>query len=152
MIDSNLPCLTNYLNPETKKKLKIYYKYTKKYGIRAAFAGVTGTGVFGLIKEATKDGIKRHGKRYLGAILINSGGSLISGGLPLLTNSSKIVRYGKSCHSVCAGAWRVCHSSAELPFVLFDFALFGELVPSCEEDSYDLFSSNSDIISQFTDD
>jgi len=56
------PCLTQRLSPETRKNLKKYYRTTKKYGIRVGFGLVSGTGSYTLLKEAAKDGIKRHGK------------------------------------------------------------------------------------------
>jgi hypothetical protein len=83
-------------------------------------------------------------------ILVDTGLTCITGGIPLLTNASKIVKYSKACHSVCAASWRVSHNIAELPLVVVDFALFGEYVPSCGEADYDLYSNTTDIFSDFT--
>jgi hypothetical protein len=102
------PCLTQKLSPESRKKLKEYYRTAKKYGIRGLFVFglVSGTGSYTLLKEAAKEGVKRHGKGYIGGILINSGLTFVSGGIPLITNATKVVKYSKACHSVCAAAWR----------------------------------------------
>ena len=145
------PCLTQRLSVETREKWKERYRYTKKYGIRTGIGVVTGTGIYTLVKEAAADGVKRHAKRYLGGILINSGFTCVSAGLPLLTNASKVVKYSKACHSVCAAAWRASHNIAELPLIVCDYALFGEYVPSCGETDYDLYSNNvTDIVTPFT--
>ncbi len=71
------------------------------------------------IKEAAADGVKCHSKRYLGSILFNSGLTCISAGIPLLTNASKVVKYLKACHSVCAAVWRGSHNIAELPLISY---------------------------------
>lgn len=102
--DNITPCLTSRLSSDTRAKWKERYRIGKKYGIRAAFSGVTGTGLVSLAKEAAVDGIKRHGKRYIGGILVNGGLTCMSGGLPLLTNATKVVKYSKACHSACAAA------------------------------------------------
>ena len=146
------PCLTQRLSPQTRTAWKERYRITKKYGIRVGFGLVSGTGCWTLVKEAASDGVKRHAKRYIGTILVNSGLTCVSSGLPLLTNATKVVKYSKACHSVCAASWRAAHNIAELPLILCDFALFGEYVPSCAESDYDLFSNNTtDFVSSFTD-
>ena len=145
------PCLMGRCSSETRKAWKERYRYAKKYGIRTLFVGVTGSGLLTLAKEAATDGVKRHAKRYLGAILMDTGLTCITGGIPLLTNATKIVKYSKACHSVCAASWRVAHNVAELPMILVDYAVFGEYVPSCGETDYDVYSETTDIFSAFTD-
>ena len=145
------PCLTQRLSPETRKVWKNRYRYTKKYGIRATFGVVTGAGCYTLVKEVAMDGVKRHAKRYIGAILINTGLTCVSTGIPLITNATKIVKYSKACHSVCSAAWRGAHNIAELPLIVCDYALFGEYVPSCGESDYDIFSNEAtDFMNEFT--
>jgi hypothetical protein len=151
VVVSITPCLTQKLSPESRKKLKEYYRTAKKYGIRGLFSLVSGTGGYTLLKEAAKDGVKRHGKRYIGGILINSGLTFVSSGIPLITNGTKVVKYSKACHSVCAAAWRASHNIAEVPFIVCDYALFGEYIPSCGETDYDIFGGTTDVLSQFTD-
>lgn len=146
------PCLTGRLSHETRETWKERYRIAKKYGVRAGFGVISGTGCLTLAKEAAKDGIKRHAKRYMGGILINSGLTCVSVGIPLVTNATKVVKYSKACHSVCAASWRAAHNIAELPLILCDYAIFGEYVPSCGESDYDLFSNEAtDFVSTFTD-
>jgi len=146
------PCLTQNLSVERRNFLKQKYRIAKKYGIRAGFAAVTGTGCVTLIKEVATDGVKRHTKRYIGGILVNSGLTCVSAGVPLLTNATKVVKYSKAVHSVCAASWRAAHNVAELPLILCDYALFGEYIPSCGESDYDLFSNEAtDFVNGFMD-
>jgi hypothetical protein len=133
-------------SPETRKTWKERYQYAKKYGIRTLFAGVTGTGLLTIVKEAATDSVKR----YIGIILIDGSLTCLTGAIPLVTNATKVLKYSKACHSVCAASWRVVHNAAELPMILVDFAIFGEYVPSCGEIDYDLYSETTDILSEFT--
>jgi hypothetical protein len=57
---------------------------------------VTGLGGYTLLKESGKEGVKRHSKRYLGTILIFSGLTFVSSGIPFLTNTINIFRYFKA--------------------------------------------------------
>jgi len=34
----------------------------------------------------------------------------VSRQIPLVTNATKIVKYSKACHLICAGAWQACHN------------------------------------------
>ena len=95
-----------------------------------------------MLKKASKNGVKRHDKRYIGGSLINTGLTCIRGGVPLFTNGKKVVKISKHCHSVCAASWGCSHNIAELPFLICDCALFGEYVPSCEPIAYNIFSKD----------
>ena len=144
------PCLMGKCPTATRKVWKERYRYAKKYGFWAGFATITGTGLVTVAKEEASKGVKRHAKRYIGGILIDGGLTCVSAGLPLITNATKVVKYSKACHSVCAASWRAAHNVAEVPMILVDYAIFGEYVPSCGETEYDICSKTTDIVSQFT--
>lgn len=138
------------MSSPTRKIWKDPYRVAKKQGIRGRFAGVSGTGAVTLIKEAAKDEVKRHAKRYIGGILIDTSLTRFLAGLQLLTNATKVVKYSKACHSVCATSWRAAHNIAELPLIFVNYAVFGEYVPSCGEADYDLYSNTTDVFKDFT--
>ena len=144
------PCIMGRYSAETRNRWKERYRYTNKYAIRAGFAWVTCTGLITVVKEACANGVKRHAKRYLGGILVDAGLTCLSGGLPLLTNGTKALKYSKAMHSVCAASWRAAHNIAELPLIVVDYAVFGEYVLSCGDADYDVYSNTTDIISEFT--
>ena len=144
------PCLMGKCSAETRDKWKERYRYTQKYGIRAGFSGVTGTGLITIAKETAADGVKRHAKRYIGGILIDADLTCVSSGLSILTYATKIVKYSKAVHSVCAASWRAAHNIAELPLIAIDYVVFGEYVPSCGETDYDVYSKTTNIVSGFT--
>lgn len=92
-----------------------------------------------LEEEAVGEGVKCHGKRYLGAILFDGGLTSISAAVPLLTNATKIIKYSKAVHSTCAATWRCCQNLVEVPIIALGFDIFGEYLTSCQETDYDLF-------------
>lgn len=102
---------------------------------------------FTIVKEAVTGGVKRHAKPYIGGILFDTGLTCVSGAIPRLTNGTKIVKYSKAYHSVCASSWCAAHNIAELPLIAVDYAVFGEYLPSCGDSDYDLYSKTTDVIS-----
>jgi len=48
------PSLTSRINPAARDKLKEKYRIAKRYGIKAAWGVVTGSGVLKLAKEVAK--------------------------------------------------------------------------------------------------
>lgn len=145
------PCVMGSCSTETKNRWKERWRFTKKYGIRAGFAGVSSAGLVIIAKEACTNGVKRHAKRYIGGILVDAGLASISAGSPLLTNANKVVKYFKATHSVCAASssWRVAHNVAGMPLILLDYAIFGEYIPSCREADYDIYLNVTDVASDF---
>ncbi len=63
-----------------------------------------------------------------------------------MTNATKVVKYAKACHSICAASLRAAHNVAELPLIAVDFALY---LPSCGECDYDIYSQTTYVISEF---
>ena len=57
------PSLTSKMDPKAREKLKEKYRLAKKYGIKAAWASVTGSGILELGKEALKGEIITRGKK-----------------------------------------------------------------------------------------
>ena len=51
--------------------------------------------------------------------------------LTLITNSTSVIKYAKTCHLAYAATWRACHNAAKLLFIVCDYAIFSEYVPSC---------------------
>lgn len=83
-------------------------------------------------------------------ILVDAGLTCVSGGLPLLINASKVVKYSKTVDSICVAPWRAAHNIVELPLIAVDYEVFGEYVLSCGDADYDVYSNTTDTISEFT--
>lgn len=118
--------------------LREFYRVTKKYGIRMTFRAATGIGVLSLLKKTIGYGIKRYAKNYIGGVLVNRGFTCITAGLLLITSVTKIVKYSKYGHSICAASWRAAHNIAGVPFIFCDYVVFGEPVSLCGPVDYNM--------------
>jgi hypothetical protein len=142
------PCLTNSMNPVARQKLKERYRIAKRYGIKAAWGVVTGSGILQLAKEVAKGKIVKQGKRKVGSLILLGCSHVGLGAVPLITNSTKIIKYAKKAHSVTSCIYRCAHDASEVPLIALDFMLFGEYVPSCPDNGYQLFNVSSDALDQ----
>jgi hypothetical protein len=146
------PCLTSRMNPAAREKLKEKYRTAKKYGIKAAWGVVTGSGILELGKEYVKGEVITRGKKKIGSLILLGCSHIGLGAVPLVTNSTKIIKYAKKAHSVTSCIYRCAHDASEVPFVALDFLVFGEYVPSCSDDGYKLMGNiTSDALSTLDD-
>jgi hypothetical protein len=145
------PCLTNNMNPVARQKLKEQYRKAKGYGIKAAWGVVTGSGVLEVATDLAKGEIIRHGKQKVGSLILLGCTHVGLGVVPLITNSTKIIKYAKKAHSVTSCIYRCAHDASEVPLVALDFLLFGEYVPSCPDNGYQLLNVSSDALANLDD-
>ena len=145
------PCLTRRMNPAARKQLKEKYRVAKRYGIKAAWGVVTGAGILELGKEVIKGEIINRSREKIGALLILASAHVGIGSIQLVTNSTKILKYAQKAHSVTSCIYRCAHDASEVPLVALDFLVFGEYVPSCPNDGYQLMNVSSDALSNFDD-
>lgn len=146
------PCLTSRMNPNAREKLKEKYIIGKRYGIKAAWGVVTGSGALELAKEVAKGEIVKQGKKKVGSLILLGCSHIGLGYLTLVTNSTKILKYVKKGHSVTSCIYRCARDASEVPLIALDFIVFGEYVPSCPDDGYQLFNVSSDALGQFVND
>lgn len=130
------PCLTNNMNPVARKKFKEQYRKAKNYGIKAAYGVIIGVGVLEVTTDFTKGEIIRYGRRRVGLLILLACTHVNLGLVPLITNSTKIIKYAKTAHSVTSCICRCAHDASEVLLVALDFLLFGEYVPSCPDNDY----------------
>ncbi len=147
------PSLTNNMNPVARQKLKEQYRTAKQYGIKMAWGVVTGSGILHLSYEVAKGEILKHGKQKAGSLILLGCTHVGLGAIPLITNSTKVIKYAMRAHSLTACIYRCAHDASEVPLVALDFLLFGEYVPSCPNDGYSLYNNvSSDALGQLTGD
>lgn len=87
------PCLTSKMNTSAREELKEKYRVAKRYGIKAAWGVVTGSGVLELAKEVAKGEIVKHGKKKVGSLILLGCGHIGTGALTLVTNSTKFLNF-----------------------------------------------------------
>lgn len=101
-----------------------------------------------VVKEVSKGEIIHHGKRKIGALILLGCSHIGLGALTLVTNSTKIIKFTQAAHSVTSAIYRCAHDASEVPLIALDFMIFGEYVPSCSDDEYQLFNVSSDFLDQ----
>ena len=140
------PCLTNSMNPVARQKLKERYRIAKRYSIKADWGVVTGSGVLELAKEVAKGEIVKQGKQKVRSLILLGCSHVGLGVVPLIKNSTKIIKYFNKAHSVTSCISRCAHDASKVPLIALDFMLFGEYVPSCPDNGYQLFNVSSDAL------
>lgn len=73
------------------------------------------------------------------------------GMIPLIANSTKVIKYVKKAHSITCCIYRCAHRASEVPMIGLDFLLFGEYVASCPDDGYQLIKVSSDALATLDD-
>ena len=139
-------CLLSNWNKTDICALEHKYAQAKCVGIRAALGVMTGSGVISLAKKASKGVLQYYGRRWIGTAFITVGGYLGFGGLPLITNATKIVKYGKACHNGCAALMDATETTAGLPLIALEFAVFGRPVPKNPNSTFSLYPESSDFL------
>jgi len=122
------------------------YAQAKCVGIRSALGVIIGAGAVSIAKEAGKGAIQYYGRRWIGTAFITVGGYLGFGGFPLVTNATKIVKYGKACHNCCAVIMDATETTAGIPFIGLEFAVFGRPVPKNTNSTFSLYPESTDFL------
>ena len=112
---------------------------------------MTGSGVLEIAKEVAKGEIVKHGKKKVGSLILLGCVHIGFGTVTMITNSTKVIKYAKKAHNVTSCIYRCAHDASEVPLIGLDFLVFGEYVPSCPEDGYQLFNVSSDALDEITD-
>lgn len=145
------PCLTSSMNPVVRKKLKEQYRKAKRVGLVSAWGVVTGAGVLEIALAYAKGEVVKHGKKKAASLAILGCSHVGLGLVPYVTNSTRIIKYVKKAHSVTSCIYRCAHDASEIPLVALDFLVFGEYVPSCPDDGYQLLNVSSDALTSLDD-
>ena len=140
------------LDEKTYTKYVGTYSKCKKYGFRGISAFVAGTGVKDALFEVTKQSVKRYGRQKIGVFIMGSCGYIIGPAVTLITKSKKVVKVAQITHSCVAFAAECVEDCANLAYIPFDLALFGQPVPIGDDNRFDLFGNGFDAVKNITDD
>jgi hypothetical protein len=143
--------LTSRMSFQAREALKDKYRNAKKFGIRSAWAVVSGVGIIELTSEMVRGQVVHYGKKKIGTLLLLTCTHFGVASIPLITNSTKVIKYAKKIHSVSGSIYRCAHDITEVPLIALDFLVFGEYVPSCPADGYQLFNVASDVLDSVID-
>jgi hypothetical protein len=127
------------------------YSIAKKGSVKGVWIYISGSGVAGLCKAALKQEAKRWGYRKIatGALscLTWAGTPLI----PLITNSTKIIRLANMSHTTIAFFAETCEDCTGLAWLPIDLILCGQPVPMGDAGRYNLMGGNEATFPFFCD-
>ena len=103
-------------------------------------------GVWGVVREACADGIKRYGKKKIAVVCLSAGGWAFGPIVTLLTNSSKIIGATTRLHSLISFGAECIEDGGNLLFLPIDMALFGQPIPIGDPDRFNIMTNFTDFL------
>lgn len=136
---------------DTRTKLKNRYCVLKKTGKISGGVICSGASLWGIAKDLAKDVTVYHGKRGVGVAIIAVCGWLCPVPVRMITNSTRVIGVAMTISNSAAATIRICENVADAPLIVCDYFLFGEYVPTNNENSYNLYYTNvTDVHNQIT--
>ena len=115
-------------------------------GLRVCLVATFVSGWVSIVKEAGKQTLKYGGRKALGAVSGCVCGYFGSASIVLLTNSVKLLKFGKACHSICAGGLDILELASASPIHVLEIFIFGRPALLDIGDGFDLFQSGSSVV------
>ena len=122
------------------------YSKAKKYGFRAAVATVTGSGVKDITVEFIKGSVRKWGRQKIGIFIAGSYAYVTSLMIPLITNSTKLIKGAKTVHTCIAYTVECFEDSANLVWLPLDLAIFGQPIPIGDSGRFNLLGDDLDFL------
>lgn len=136
----------NYLNNTQYCKYARGYSLGKRNGSRGIYLWATGMGVWGVVREAATDGIKRYGKKKIGIFCLSAGGWAFGPVVTLVTNSSKVIKAATRIHSLVSFGFECMEDGGNLLFLPLDMALFGQPIAVGDMDRFNIMTNVTDFL------
>lgn len=133
------------LDEVSYSELAIKYSKAKRYGYRASVAVLTGSGYKDVAIELSKGTLRKWGREglaFLGTSVLTWAGTPF---LPLITNSTKIVKTATAVHTGISYAGQCLENSGNVGFLLPDMIFFGQPIPIGENGRFNIMSNITDI-------
>lgn len=120
-------------------------------GIRTCLLVTFGAGWRSVIKEAGKQTLRYGSRKALGFVTSVVCGYFCSVSVCVITNSTKIVKAAKCCHSICSGGLDFAELCAACPMHVVEIAIFGRPAVLDNSQGFDMFSSEDDPVAGLID-
>ena len=137
----------HYLNNSQYTNYARGYSLGKRNGARGIYLRATGMGVWGIVREAATDAVKRYGKKKFAIFCLSEGGQALGPIVTLLTNSSRIINVTTRLHSVISFGAECLEDGGNLLFLPLDMALFGQPIPVGDPDRFNIMTNFTDFLS-----
>jgi len=137
-----LSCLDN----ATYVKYANVYSGSKRWGVRGIYTFLGGTGLWGVAKEVAQGSVVQYGKRRLATVVIGGASYICAPAVAVITNATRVVKSCKVVYTTVGYAMEAVEDASHVPFLILDFALFGQPVPANKDGRFSSWSNITDII------
>ncbi len=124
-----LSCLDEF----TYVKYVEVYSVCKRWGVRGIYMFLTGSGLYGVAKEALKGTVVRYGKRRLATLVIGGVSYICAPAVAVITNATRVVKSCKVVYTSIRYVAEACEDASHVPFLPLDLVLFGQPIPANKE-------------------
>ena len=122
------------------------YSCAKRYGMRGIYAWSTGTGLWGVAREAAKGTVLQYGKRKLAIVVLGVCGWVSAPAVAVFTNATVIVNTAKRVHCGISYLAECAEDCSNLAFLPIDLAIFGQPIPIGSNNRFVLFDDELDFL------
>jgi len=137
----------HYLNNTQYTNYAQGYSLGKRNGARGIYLWATGMGVWGIVREAATDGVKRYGKKKFATFCLSAGGWALGPVVTLITNSSQIINVTTRLHFIVSFGTGCIEDGGNLLFLPFDMILFGQPIPVGDPDRFNIITNFTNFLS-----
>lgn len=139
-----LSCLDN----NTYTKYADVYSGCKRWGVRGIYVFLSGTGLYGIVKEATKGTIVQYGKRRIATAVVTGASYVCAPAVAVITNATRVVKSCKVVYTTIGYVAEAFEDASHVTFLPVDILIFGQPIPANKEGRFSSWSNITDIIDQ----
>ena len=139
-----LSCLDNC----TYAKYAEVYSGCKRWGVRGIYAFLTGTGLYGVAKEAVKGTVVQYGKRRLATVVIGGASYICAPAVAVITNATRVVKSCKVVYTTVGYIVEAVEDASHVPFLPIDLVVFGQPIPANREGRFSSWSNITDLLDE----
>lgn len=127
------------------------YSISKKFGVKSVWTFICGSGVYRLCIEAIKGEVRKYGRRKLASGVMAGLVWLGCPIMPLITNSSKLIKIANATHTSIAFIAETFEDCTNAMWLPLDLILVGQSIPIGEAGRYNLMCGDESLFRFFND-
>ena len=146
------PVHRNYIlrscKPDNYTKYAEGYSRAKRYGIRASYTWLSGVGLWGVVIDVAKGEVVWYGKRKIAVVVIGACSTVSAPAIAVLTNYTKAKAACQAVYSTTTVVAECCEDLSNVPFLMLDYAVFGQPISIGEIGQFNKWQNVHDIINE----
>lgn len=133
------------VDDETYIKFVNGYSLAKKLGVRGVWIYISGSGVSELCIEALKGSVRQWGRQRIATSICASATWIATPVVPLITNSTKIIRIANVTHTCIAAVAEFSEDCTSLAWLPLDMLICGQPIPMGKAGRFNLMNGDSTV-------